>query len=334
MSENSEKPEEPAPARKQGVLLFNLGTPDAPTRSAVARYLREFLSDERVVDLPRWFWLPLLNLVIVPLRAGRSARAYAKVWTKDGSPLLYFSEQLKQRLQETSNSSTVFALGMRYGRPSIQSAMEDLRAEGAESLTVLPMYPQFSYTTTATGYDAVEKALKDMGWQPRLNRIDDYHTDPRWIRAVAGSIRRYWDSHGKAERLLFSMHGIPQRYIEAGDPYQQQCENSVAALSEELGLDENDWLLTYQSRLGREPWLQPYTDMTLEALGEEGVKHVQVVCPGFAVDCLETLEEIAMENAEGFEEAGGEKLEYIPALNDSGAHADALLEIIKSASSS
>lgn len=328
----SPKTERPVtPAKKQGVLLFNLGTPDAPTRSAVARYLREFLSDERVVDLPRWFWLPLLNLVIVPLRAGRSARAYAKVWMTEGSPLLHFSKKLRNRLQKNSESRQVFALGMRYGTPSILQALEELKSAGVESLTVLPMYPQFSYTTTATGYDAIDMALEKLNWKPDRHDIDEYHTDPRWVRAVAGKIRAYWDSHGRGERLLFSMHGIPQRYIEAGDPYQSQCQNSIAALVKELELEDDEWLLTYQSRLGREPWLQPYTDMTLEALGEEGVKHVQVVCPGFAVDCLETLEEIAMENAEGFEEAGGEKLEYIPALNDSAEHAEALAAIIADA---
>lgn len=331
MTFDPENSPETGPVEKQGVLLFNLGTPDAPTRSAVARYLREFLSDERVVDLPRWLWLPLLNLVIVPLRARRSARAYAKVWTEKGSPLLHLSQELTSRMQERAGPSQVCELGMRYGKPSIRSALEALKFAGVESLTVLPLYPQFSYTTTETGYDAISAALEKMGWNPRLVRIDDYHADPRWVQAVATKIRQYWNTHGQAEKLLFSMHGIPQRYAEAGDPYPQQCEKSVSALARELGLGDDQWMLTYQSRLGREPWLQPYTDITLEALGEKGVRHVQVVCPGFAVDCLETLEEIAMENAEGFEEAGGEKLEYIPALNDSAEHVEALLAIINSA---
>ncbi len=314
-----------------GVLLFNLGTPEAPERSAVATYLREFLSDRRVVDLPRWLWLPLLYLVIVPLRAGRSAAAYSKVWTDEGSPLLVLSRRLLAQLQCSSGDRFRFALGMRYGKPSIRSALEELRESGAVSLTVLPMYPQFSYTTTASGYDAVDDALADMDWNPPQRRINDYHTHPAWVTAVAESIRDFWQNAGRADRLMFSMHGIPQRYADAGDPYPRHCEESVAAVVEALGIAGDEWLLTYQSRLGREPWLQPYTDKTLEALPAEGVRSVQVVCPGFAVDCLETLEEIAMENCELFKEAGGEKLQYIPALNDSAGHAKALLKIISEA---
>ena len=313
---------------RKGVLLFNLGTPEAPERPAVARYLREFLSDRRVVDLPRWLWLPLLHLVIVPLRAGRSAAAYAKVWTDEGSPLLVYSQRLADQLQRRSTDGTRFALGMRYGQPSIRSALESLKANGVEQLTVLPLYPQFSYTTTASGYDAVDAALEAMNWTPRQHRIDDYHDHPAWVGAVADSIRSHWAQHGRADRLMFSMHGIPQRYVDAGDPYQQQCERSVARVVEALGIAGDQWLLTYQSRLGREPWLQPYTDKTLESLPDEGVRRIQVLCPGFAVDCLETLEEMAMENRQLFEDSGGEALEYIPALNDSEAHARALLQVI------
>jgi len=328
MNEDSARPASITAESKSGVLVFNLGTPEAPNRRSVARYLREFLSDSRVVDLPRWLWLPLLYLVIVPLRAGRSAAAYAKVWRIEGSPLLYFSRKLVEGLQSGTDPSCTFALGMRYGHPSIREALETLQKHGAGTLTVLPLYPQFSYTTTESGYDAVNDALAAMDWNPRQQRIQDYRTHPSWVSAVAESIRAFRASHGSAERLLFSMHGIPQRYVKAGDPYQRQCEESVGAVVQALGLEEGEWMLVYQSRLGREPWLQPYTDKTLESLGNEGVRHVQVVCPGFAVDCLETLEEIAMQNRELFEAAGGEKLEYIPALNDSDAHVQALLEII------
>lgn len=331
MTETKNSQTNQSEAAKQGVLIFNLGTPEAPTRSAVALYLKEFLSDKRVVDLPRWFWLPLLYCVIVPIRAGRSAKAYAKVWTEEGSPLLVLSERLTARLRET-DPGRVYSLGMRYGEPSIRKALEELREAGVESFTVLPLYPQFSYTTTATGYDAIDAALAEMNWQPKQHRINDFHVHPDWVKAVAGKIRSFQESRGKPEKLIFSLHGIPQRYVNAGDPYKDHCEASIQALVRELGLSDEEWMLTFQSRLGREPWLQPYTDITLEELGEEGVRHVQVVCPGFSVDCLETLEEIAMENAETFEEAGGEKLEYIPALNDSRAHADALLEIIGDAS--
>ncbi len=313
-----------------GLLLFNLGTPDAPDRRSVARYLREFLSDRRVVDLPRWLWLPLLNLVIVPLRAGRSAKAYAKIWREAGSPLLDYSRRLADKLQLDLEPGRV-TLGMRYGKPSIHDALAELKNAGVDSITVLPLYPQFSYTTTASGYDAIDAALGEMSWNPQQRRIRDFHLHPSWVRAVADSIRSFQETRGVPDRLLFSMHGIPQRYADAGDPYQRQCEESAAAIAADLGLAEENWMLTFQSRFGREPWLQPYTDKTLEALAGEGVRHVQVVCPGFSVDCLETLEEIAMENREIFEDAGGEKFEYIPALNDSEAHVSALLDVIKDA---
>lgn len=313
-----------------GLLLFNLGTPDAPDRRSVARYLREFLSDRRVVDLPRWLWLPLLRLVIVPLRAGRSAKAYAKIWGEGGSPLLDYSRRLAEKIQLRLQPGCV-ALGMRYGKPSIHDALAELKNAGIDSITVLPLYPQFSYTTTASGYDAIDEALGEMGWNPQQQRIRDFHVHPSWVRAVADSIREFQETRGEPDRLLLSMHGIPQRYADAGDPYQRQCEASAAAIATDLGLAKDECMLTFQSRFGREPWLQPYTDKTLEKLAGEGVRHVQVICPGFSVDCLETLEEIAMENREIFEQAGGEKFEYIPALNDSAGHVRALLEVIQDA---
>lgn len=312
----------------EGLLLFNLGTPDAPERGPVARYLREFLSDRRVVDLPRWLWLPLLNLVIVPLRAGRSAKAYSKIWGENGSPLLDYSRKLADGMQEALGESWRVSLGMRYGKPSIHDALAELKNAGVQRLTVLPLYPQFSYTTTASGYDAVDAALDEMNWNPQQRRIQDFRNDQGWADAVADKIRAYQAAHGTPDLLMFSMHGIPQRYVTQGDPYQEQCEESADLLAQTLGLGDEAWMLTFQSRFGREPWLQPYTDKTLEALAEKGVRHVQVVCPGFSVDCLETLEEIAMENREIFEEAGGDKLEYIACLNDSEAHVRALVEIV------
>jgi ferrochelatase len=303
-----------------GVLLANLGTPEAPQRKPVARFLREFLSDPRVVDLPRLLWLPLLNLIIIPLRAGRSAAAYRQIWWPEGSPLLVLTERLAERLRAALPGRARVEVGMRYGEPSIRRGLERLRNAGVEELVILPMYPQFSGTTTASIYDAVDGALELLDWYPRRHPIDQYHEHPAWIEAIAESIRAYRAEHGTADKLIFSLHGIPQRYVRQGDPYQQQCELSVRAVAERLGLAADEWLLTYQSRVGREPWLQPYTDLTLEELGKSGVRHVQVLCPGFAVDCLETLEEIGMQNRELFEQAGGEKLEYIPALNDSEAH--------------
>lgn len=304
-------------AVKKGVLLVNLGTPDAPTPAAVGAYLKEFLSDPRVVDLPRWLWLPLLNLVIVPLRRYRSAEAYQEIWWPEGSPLLILSQRLAERLGEVLDGEAEVELAMRYGKPPVREGLEALRRRGVERLLVLPMYPQYSLTTTETVFDAVGVSLREMGWFPETESIRDYHDDPDWAGAVADSITEFQQTAGRPDRLLFSLHGIPQRYVRNGDPYQRQCQASVAAIASRLGLKEVEWMLTFQSRVGKEPWLQPYTDKTLEQLPGEGVRHVQIACPGFAVDCLETLEEIAMENRDRFLEAGGEKFEYIPALNDS-----------------
>jgi len=312
-----------------GVLLVNLGTPEAPERKPVARFLREFLSDPRVVDLPRYLWLPLLNLVIIPLRSGRSAAAYRKIWWPEGSPLLVLTKRLASRLAQKLSGRAQLGFGMRYGEPSIRGCLEKLKAAGIDNLVILPLYPQFSGTTTTSIYDAVEQGLSDLNWAPAQRRIDDYHDHPAWIAAIADSIRDFREKNGAAEKLVFSLHGIPQRYVEEkGDPYEEQCRASVAAIVAALGLADHEWLLTFQSRVGREPWLQPYTDVTLMELAGSGVRHVQVVCPGFAVDCLETLEEIAMQNLKFFEQAGGEKLEYIPALNDSGAHVEALAALV------
>ena len=312
-----------------GVLLANLGTPDSPDRKPVGRFLKEFLSDPRVVDLPRFLWLPLLYLVIVPVRSGRSAAAYRKIWWPEGSPLLILTQRLAAGLSEALDDGYAVEIGMRYGEPSIRSGLEKLRAEGVGELVVIPMYPQLSHTTTTSIYDAVDAALEDMDWNPPQRRIMDYHVDEEWTCAIAQSIWAFREEHGAADKLLFSLHGIPERYVRQGDPYRDQCEAGVRAVVEKLGLRDDQWLLTFQSRVGREPWLQPYTDKTLEALGESGVKTVQVVCPGFAVDCLETLEEIAMENREGFEEAGGESLTYIPALNDSPSHVAVMKHLVE-----
>lgn len=307
-----------------GVLLVNLGTPEAAERKPVARFLREFLSDSRVVDLPRYLWLPLLNLVIIPFRAGRSAAAYRKIWWPDGSPLLVLTQRLTSRLRSTLSTSMKVEMGMRYGNPSIRNGLDRLKKAGVAEVVVLPLYPQFSHTTTSSIYDAIEWALNDLDWRPELRCIEQYHEHPAWVDAVASSIRDFRKANGVAEKLIFSLHGIPRRYVDQGDPYQEQCEQSVKSIVAVLGLADDEWMLTYQSRVGREPWLQPYTDQVLKALGSQGTRHVQVVCPGFAVDCLETLEEIAMQNREFFEQAGGEKLDYIPALNCSDAHVNVM----------
>jgi ferrochelatase len=315
----------------KGVLLVNLGTPAAPSPAAVAAYLNEFLSDPRVVDLPRWLWLPLLRLVIVPLRRRRSAEAYAKIWLPQGSPLLVRSGKLADRLRRELEGEAEVALAMRYGKPSVVEGLSELREKGVDRLTVLPLYPQYSATTTESVFDAVAAGLRELEWFPGVDSVQKYHDEPGWVAAVADSIRNFQARAGRPDKLVFSLHGIPQRYADAGDPYPAQCRRSAVDITAELRYPEGDWLLAYQSRVGREPWLQPYTDDTLAALAKSGARHVQVVCPGFAVDCLETLEEIAMQNRELFIEAGGEKLEYIPALNDSQAHVALLADLVRKA---
>ena len=312
----------------KGLLLANLGTPESPDRRSVGRFLSEFLADPRVVDLPRWLWLPLLRLVIVPLRAGRSAKAYREIWTEAGSPLLILTMKLATAMQAQLGQTWRVETGMRYGKPSIASGLAALRQEGIEDVVVLPLYPQYSRTTTASVRDAVESALADMSWRPRLTFIDEYHLHPAWVAAVADSIRAFGAENGQPEKVLFSLHGIPERYVESGDPYRDQCRASVEAVAAQAGLDGGQWQLTFQSRVGREPWLQPYTDETLCEAGEAGVEYLQVVCPGFAVDCLETLEEIAMEGRSSFLDAGGQRFDYIPCLNDSPSHAAALAAVV------
>jgi len=307
-----------APAPDTALLLVNLGTPEAPTPRAVRRYLAEFLSDRRVVQLPRWLWWPLLHGVILPLRAPRVARKYASIWMDGGSPLAVHTRALADAVRQRLPDVRV-EHAMRYGTPSLAETLRRLRDEGLRRVLVLPLYPQYSTTTTASVDDVVARAA---GIEARVLR--DYHLDPHWVAAIAGSIRAHWQAHGRGERLLFSFHGIPQRLVEAGDPYAAQCAASVAAIARALALKPAEFELTFQSRFGREPWLQPDTAGTLQRLAGEGVRQVDVVCPGFAADCLETLEEIAMLNADLFRDAGGTVLRYIPCLNAAPAHADAL----------
>jgi len=303
------------------VVLVNLGTPSAPTARAVRRYLGEFLMDPRVVALPRWLWGPLLFLVILPLRSPRVARKYAEIWMEEGSPLAVYTRRLAQAVQQRMPQARVVH-AMRYGTPSIPEVFAQLRSERVGRVIVLPLYPQYSTTTTASVDDLVRRTRS----MPTVS-IGDYHRDPRWVRAIADSIRAHWAAHGRGDRLVFSFHGLPQRLGDAGDPYAAQCEAGVAAIAQALALQPGDYRLTYQSRFGREQWLEPATVDVLGELAHEGVRKVDVVCPGFAVDCLETLEEIAMQNAEVFRAAGGDALRYIPCLNDAPAHADALAAI-------
>jgi len=309
---------------KIGVLLTNLGTPDAPTAKALRRYLAEFLWDPRVVDLPRPLWWLILHGIILRLRPARSARAYREVWREEGAPLLVIARDqlclLQQQLDRIAPGRYQVALGMRYGNPSIASALEALQQAGASTITVLPLYPQNSCSTTASTLDALSAALKETRYVPHLHFIADYHDDARYIRALADSVRDHREDREPADKLLISFHGTPLRYRQEGDPYYQHCVRTAELLAAELGLGEEDWLLSFQSRFGREEWLQPYTDKTLEKLAKDGVKRVEVICPGFSADCLETLEEIAAENRGIFTRAGGEAFFYIPALNSREDH--------------
>lgn len=315
-------PQSPGPGRT-ALLLVNLGTPAEPTAAAVRRYLSQFLHDHRVVELTRWIWCPLLHFIILPFRAPRVARNYASIWMEGGSPLLVHGQRLARQMQHALPDVQV-RLAMRYGEPSVPSVLRELQAAGMKRLLVLPLYPQYSASTTASVMDAVNAELATWRRTPELRFIADYHVDPGWLDAMEARIRAHWDLHGQAERLVMSFHGLPVRFEKAGDPYPRQCEAGARALAARLGLGEGQWLLTYQSRFGRERWLEPATDKTLERLAGEGVRQVDVVCPGFASDCLETLEEIAVENAKVFREAGGDELRYISALNDEPGHVAAL----------
>lgn len=306
---------------KTVLLLVNLGTPAAPTATALRPYLAEFLADPRVVELPRWLWRLILHGVILRLRPRRSAHAYQRIWTEQGSPLLVQSRELAAALGERLAGQPVEVhLAMSYGQPNLREVLEDLRQQGLRRLLVLPLYPQYSGSTSAAVFDAVAAILKRWRWLPELRFIADYHREPGYVEALAASVRAHWAAHGRGERLLLSFHGVPRRYLLAGDPYYCQCQVTARQLGEALGLEGDAIALSFQSRVGREPWLQPYTDRLLLDWARQGVRRVQVLCPGFAVDCLETLEEIAMQNAEAFRAAGGESLEYLPALNAGSDH--------------
>ncbi len=331
MTYSSDESIDASPGPSDAVLLLNLGTPQAPTAAAVRRYLAEFLSDTRVIDYPRWLWWPLLHGVILRVRPRVSARAYASIWTPQGSPLLTYTRNVAERLHESfAGQGLRVTFAMRYGEPSIAATIDKLLAGGVRRVLVVPLYPQYSATSSGSALDGVFMALQKQRWLPKLRCIDDYHDQPEYIEALAGSIEAYWLDHGRGERLILSFHGIPQRYARAGDPYEAQCMATAKLLRERLGLDEATMLVTFQSRVGREPWLQPYTDVTLEQLGRDGVRHVQVACPGFAVDCLETLEEIAIRGREQFQAGGGGRLDYIPALNDGDGQIRLLSNLIES----
>ncbi|CDO13188.1 ferrochelatase [Klebsiella pneumoniae] len=311
---------------KTGILLANLGTPDAPTPGAVKRYLRQFLNDKRVVDTSRLLWWPLLRGVILPIRSPRVAKLYQSVWMEEGSPLMVYSRRQQQALAARLPDTPV-ALGMSYGSPSLASAVDDLLAQGGEHIVVLPLYPQYSCSTVAAVWDELARILAKKRAIPGISFIRDYAEHPDYIHALAASVRASFAVHGEPDLLLLSYHGIPQRYANQGDDYPQRCRDTTRELVSALGLPPERVMMTFQSRFGREPWLTPYTDETLKMLGEKGTKHIQVLCPGFAADCLETLEEIAVQNREIFLEAGGKQYEYIPALNADAAHIEMMVNL-------
>ena len=315
-----------------GVLVTNLGTPDAPEKGALRRYLREFLSDPRVVEVPRLIWFMILHGIILNVRPARSAAAYRTVWTEDGSPLLLHTraqaEKLQARLTAGHGDAVLVEYAMRYGSHSIPAQLQSLLDRGVQRLLVLPLYPQYSGPTGGSTFDALAEDFQRRRWLPELRFVTSYHDHPAYIEALAASVRKHWQQHGRADRLMMSYHGEPQRYLEQGDPYHCQCHKTSRLLAEALGLGSEDYQTCFQSRFGREPWLQPYTDETLQGLPAQGIKSVQVICPGFSADCLETIEEIGVENRDYFLQAGGERYEYIPCLNSEPDHIDALATII------
>ncbi|HEX5788278.1 MAG TPA: ferrochelatase [Woeseiaceae bacterium] len=316
-----------------GVLVANLGTPDAPTPPAVRRYLAEFLADPRVVETPRWLWWPILHGFILRVRPARSAKNYAKIWTPEGSPLLRHSRAiaaaLGARLDARLTGTVKVALGMSYGTPSLREALDELHAANARRILVLPLYPQYAGSTTGSVFDAVTALLAERRWVPELRFVNHYHDAPGYVDILAESIREYRAEYGSGQKLLFSFHGLPQQTLLDGDPYHCHCQKTARLVAEALGLTDAEWLVSFQSRVGRQEWLRPYTDETVKALGRDGLATVDVVCPGFAADCLETLEEIAMQNAAFFAAAGGHRLNYIPALNARDDHVAFLARLVE-----
>jgi len=322
-----EPPQQAGTAARVALLLVNLGTPAAPTAAALRRYLAQFLADPRVVEIPRLLWLPLLHGIILRTRPRRSAAKYARIWMPEGSPLAVWSARQAEHLAvalAARGHDLLVRHAMRYGEPSIAGALDALRADGATRVLVLPLYPQYAAATSASALDAVVHWAGRARRVPELRFVADYHDDPGYIAALASSLQAHWRVQGRAERLVLSFHGMPARTLALGDPYQRQCRETTRLLCERLGLAPEELLLTFQSRFGQARWLEPYTEPTLRALAAQGVRSVDVMCPGFAADCLETLEEIALEGRAAFVAAGGQALHYVPCLNADRPWIDAL----------
>jgi ferrochelatase len=317
---------------RTGVLLVNLGTPEAPTAPALRRYLAEFLSDRRVVEIPRWLWWPILHGIILRVRPAKSAAKYASIWMPEGSPLRVWTERQTTLLQGflgEQGHQVIVQHAMRYGQPAIAKALDALRAQGADRVLIVPLYPQYSGATTASVMDQVYTWAQGQRWMPELRHVNQFHDDPGYLDALAQRVRHHWAKEGKPEKLVMSFHGMPQRTLELGDPYHCQCLKTGRLLAERLGLRPDEYLVTFQSRFGRAKWLEPYTEPTLRQLARDGVRHVAVLCPGFVADCIETLEEIAMEGREAFLGSGGQQFHYLPCLNDDAPWLRALSALVR-----
>lgn len=315
--------------QKTAVILSNLGTPSTNSLGSVRSFLRQFLSDQRVVEIPAVIWWFILNLIILPLRAKTALKAYNKIWTVEGSPLLSMSRKQQRALQQKLGDKVKVELMMRYGEPSFEEVINSLLKQNYQKLVVLPLYPQNSATTTATTFDHIAEILKKTHALPEISFISNYHGDPGYINALASSVQQHWQQQNRQRLLLMSFHGLPQRNVDLGDPYYDQCMGTANLLATILGLSSNQWAMSFQSRFGKQTWLQPYTCDMLAALADKGLKEVDVICPGFSVDCLETLEEIKMENRDIFLEHGGGEYHYIPCLNDRDDHIDMMVELVK-----
>ena len=314
--------------QKKGVLIAYLGTPDSPDVLSVRRYLKEFLSDPRIIEVPKIIWWFILNIFILNFRSFNSARLYKSIWTDGGSPLLVNCLKIKEKVQKSLPSNYQVALGMRYGNPSIKSALNELKEANCRDIEVITLFPHYSATTVGSIFDAVTTEIKSWRWVPSVKFLNSYHDNPLLIEILSKRIKKSFESQGKPDKLVFSYHSIPKKYFDSGDPYHCLCQKTSRLIAEKLSLDEKDYITAFQSRFGPSEWLKPYTSETMKSLPKEGIKSVQVVSPGFGVDNLETLQEIDIENKEYFEDAGGENFHYIPCLNDDDDHVEFLISLI------
>ena len=317
---------------KTGVLLTNLGTPDEPTTPSLKKYLRQFLSDGRVIETPKAIWWLILNGIILNTRPAKSAKNYKSVWTEEGSPLLLYTKKQKELIKShlgKKYSNLVFDIGMRYGNPSIKKGLNNLRNQNCDRVVVLPLYPQYCAATTGSTFDAVSEELQQWRWVPSLRFIGSYYDQPLYIKALRNSIQDFWSKNKKPSKLIFSYHGIPKKYLDKGDPYHCFCRKTTRLVAEEMKLPEGSYMTTFQSRFGPAEWLQPYTDKTIEGLAKDGVENIHVISPAFSSDCLETIEELNEENREIFMENGGKEFGYVPCLNDREDHINLLTSLLE-----